>query len=56
MSRYFEYLHIIEDLDIEKTTDIEIDTLVNEMAFCDEITADEYVKLMDILTSKVRIR
>lgn len=45
MTRYEEYLDIIENIDLEQVTDVEVNELIEEMAADKGITDQEYNKL-----------
>lgn len=45
MSIYDIYLRIIEDIDIETATDVELNALERELNGCEDITSGQYYDL-----------
>lgn len=49
MTRYTEYLQMIENMDVEKVTDVEVEAFIDEMAADDTITDQEYSRLYGLV-------
>lgn len=49
MTRFAEYEKMIEEMDVEKVTDVEVEAFIDEMAADDTITDQEYSTLYGLV-------
>lgn len=49
MTRFAEYEKMIEEMDVEKVTDVEVEAFIDEMAADDTITDQEYSRLYGLV-------